>query len=1579
MARLLRSARLACFALALAITAGSAATAEDDPVLRVVTDDNYPPFLFRDPEGRAVGYIADWWQLWQRKTGIPVELNATSWAEAQAIIGRGGADVIDLMFRTPERETLYDFSTSYARVPVSIFVHASITGIQDPAGMRGFLIGVMNGDACIETLRRSGADTLQLYENYTDLIAGALANEVKLFCLDDHPANYYLYRHGAQRSFHKAFQLYEGRFHRAVRKGEPDTLRMVERGAALISAEEDEALRERWMPSPPIDYTSFVRTLLIALAVLAGTSGLLFFWLRSVRVAVRLQTAELRDTQTALQKRVKEQACLYAVFRATEDLGKPLPDLLRDVAHELPAGWFHPEITAARIELDGAVYETAELGAAAARMESPIRVDDKVRGGVTVAYLEWRPSFDDAPFLPEERRLLDAVAARLAANIEQRISDSRLRESENRFRRLFEETRQAITLIEDGRFVAANGAALTMLRFGGIEQIIGRSPVDISPALQPDGRTSAEAADAVIGIAFRDGSSEFEWEFVRADGERFIARVLLTPIRQGERDLLHVVWSDVTAQKRAERELSEYRRNLETLVAERTAELTSATDLLQLVNEEQQAIFDAATAGIVFVRDRRILRCNRTMEQIFGYGPGELLGMSTRGWYADDAAFEEIGALIATALRETDHPFSGERELLRKDGSRFWAHMTAQAVDPADPGKGVVGMFEDITASRAAAESLRRAAEEQQAIFETATSGIALVKEGVLRNGNRKLHEMFGLPLGAMHEKPVRIWFLDEDAAEEARSSLHDRIWCGQTSSVERRLARPDGSTFWARLTGKAIDVGDPGKGTVWVLDDISAERTLIEEIRRAKTMAEEAARVKADFLANMSHEIRTPMNAIIGMSHLALRTELTPRQRDYLVKIQDASQHLLGIINDVLDFSKSEAGKLTVEQAEFDLETLLVQVATLLIGRASSKGLELTIDLGPDVPRNLLGDPLRIRQILLNFGSNAVKFTERGEVRIVVRAAEPENSGLTLHFAVQDTGIGISREHQRHLFSSFQQADTSTSRRYGGTGLGLVISKRLAELMGGKVGVDSTPGEGSTFRFSVRVGVGAAQPRALVPRPDLRGCRALVVDDNDTARGVIRDMLASMTFLVDEAESGAAAVAAVGRAAADGRPFSIVFLDWRMDGMDGIEAARRIQALDVDPSPRLVMVTAYGREDLIDDATAAGIRSFLTKPVTPSLLFDTAMELLRGEVGKGPGRSAGPSPEAEMPAAIQGARILLVEDNELNQDVGRELLTAAGFVVDVAENGAVAVRKVRETSYDLVFMDIQMPVMDGLAATRAIRELPGLDGLPIVAMTANALHQDRERCLEAGMNAYVAKPIDPDELWAVLGRWLRPPVTVATPMPAAWPAEPVPRIAGLDVAAGLNRVAGRYPAYLALLGKFVEKRQAAADIRDALGRDEPQVAERLAHTLKGVAGTLGADAVEAAAGDLEQAIRERQERAQIDRQLVALAAVLEAVIVEIERALPPLPAVPTARVDPDALATVCGELADLLAVDDIRAQELFADQAALLRAAFPGDFDRLDAALRDFDFESACAVLRSARARYEASAAGGADPAGRD
>ncbi|MBV5317322.1 MAG: PAS domain S-box protein [Desulfobulbaceae bacterium] len=1011
----------------------------------------------------------------------------------------------------------------------------------------------------------------------------------------------------------------------------------------------------------------------------------------------------------------------------------------------------------------------------------------------------------------------------------------------------------------------------------------------------------------------------------------------------------------------------------------------------------QNAIFNSANFSSIATDTKGVIQIfNVGAERMLGYTAAEVMNTITPADISDpkelitraEALSVELGtpinpgfeALVFKASRGIEDIY--ELTYIRKDGSSFPAVVSVTALrDEQDAIIGYLLIGTDNTARKqieAEQQQLGQRLRDHQfytrSLFESNIDALMTTDPaGIITDVNKQMEALTDCTRDELIGAPFKNYFTDPDRAEASiKLVLNDKKITNYELTVRTRDGKEtvvslNATTFYDRdrkLQGVFAAARDVTERNM--LDQVLEERTA--ELENAKTVAEEANLAKSDFLSNMSHEIRTPMNAIIGMSHLALKTKLTPRQRDYVKKIMGSSRHLLNIINDILDFSKIEVGKLTIEHTEFELEKVLDNVANLIAEKSAAKGLELVFDVDRNVPSNLIGDPLRLGQILINYSNNAITFTEHGEIDILIRLKEQTDKEVTIYCAVRDTGIGLSEEQIERLFQRFSQADTTTTREFGGTGLGLAISKKLAELMHGEVGVTSEPGKGSTFWFTARLGKGLGQPRPLALSADLQGKRVLVVDDNDNARQVLGELLATMSFKVDQAESGKAAIGAVKLAEMEGNPYEIVFLDWQMPGMDGNQTAKLLKARPYRPQPHMMMVTAFGREEVIKNAEQAGIEEVLIKPINPSVLFDSVIRILGSCDDDQRTAPDAPTETFEQLATITGSRILLVEDNKLNQEVATELLRDAGFVVDLAKNGRIALDRIGIVEYALVLMDMQMPVMDGLTATREIRTDERFHTLPIVAMTANAMQGDRERCIAAGMNDHVAKPIEPENLWKALLRWIKPlhsPTVIAPVQPQAGPEITLPtEIEGLDMAIGLNRVLGKKRLYLSMLRNFIKgQRAVVAEILNTLEDDSWDIPERLAHTLKGVCGSIGAAGLQQLAATLETSIRERRPRQEIDARLDELNGPLTALIAQLEQQLPQKPIDATVTVTPQQLGAVCDKLKALLADDDGEAYDMLDSNADMLYAAFPGHYSMIDDGIRTCDFKAALAALEAATA----------------
>ena len=980
----------------------------------------------------------------------------------------------------------------------------------------------------------------------------------------------------------------------------------------------------------------------------------------------------------------------------------------------------------------------------------------------------------------------------------------------------------------------------------------------------------------------------------------------------------------------------------------------NAEDALRVSEERYQLAMDAASDGLW---DWDVTGDNMYFspryQTMLGYRPTELLG-NIRAWWRLLHPEDKSSTIhfFEHQLETSDSSFQFVYRIRRKNGSYCTVRSKGKVVFRDAMGKPmrVIGTTVDIT------HQIERERELSMARFSLDSAGDHI--HWFRRDGYHKyVNESACKALGFSQEELLQLSIMDINPAVTHSSwkKLWEQLVLRKGMTYETLRKTSDGTVFPVEITANYMEY--EGEGYLFASGRNITDRKQAEEaLHKAKEVADQANQAKSNFLANMSHEIRTPMNAIIGLSHLVQETQLSCQQRDYISKIQTSAHDLLGIINDILDFSRIEAGKLNMENIEFDLGSVFDNVYNLSSIKAREKGLTLTYDIQPDVPRHLWGDPLRLGQILINLTHNALKFTSEGEVNVSAGLISSRQDVVRLQFSVTDTGIGISQQQQGKLFQSFSQVDGSTTRKFGGTGLGLAICKNLVNMMNGDISVDSEPGRGSTFRFSAELGV-AHQARVL--EHSLAGVRVLVVDDNPEARALLISHLQTTGCEIRESGHGYEALALLKEknSSAD-EAFSLVLIDWRMPDIDGIELAESIHKLQLAIEPRLIMVSAYGREELM--ARASGeVDAFLIKPVNRSVLVETILRTLeRPNIVK-----TEVIEKARFCEIIPRGRILLAEDNEINRQVARELLQGMGLEVVMVTNGIEAVEQVKREDFDLVFMDIQMPEMDGYQATRIIRKKLGKDKLIIIAMTAHAMTGDRERCLRAGMNDHISKPLSPDALRQMVRHWLQVGETDVL-QPVVLPQAPASclTLPGIDVENGLTRLQGNRTLYEKLLTDFYHgQRQDLSQLQGLLAAGKWHEACQLVHGLKGVAGNLGANRLHDQAAQLEQSLR-RQGDMPDNHLMDSFALAFDQVMEGLEH-LPPV----KDDLEPAGEGTIeLGELKELIDEMEQKLGEGDVDVVSLLPTIIQGLKDQIDHkelklfqdAVISYDFEEAFGLL---------------------
>ena len=943
-----------------------------------------------------------------------------------------------------------------------------------------------------------------------------------------------------------------------------------------------------------------------------------------------------------------------------------------------------------------------------------------------------------------------------------------------------------------------------------------------------------------------------------------------------------------------------------------------------------------------------------------GDGVQQLLGLTAPDLQAQPE--------LAWRLMGPEHAGPPERPIefsLQRDGRPVWVHCESRCIRQDNGSHTWNGYWADITA--------RKEVEARtNAVFRHTPSSFIFYnpEEGITRCNASAVALFRGDSeqslLGLMPSRPP----LSPPGAIRPEAELAlDRIrQTGQAETLEWRHTRLDGEPFDAEVVLIPF-VHNGRQQFCGIVQDITARKHTEQALRSAQQAAEAATLAKTHFLANMSHEIRTPMNAIMGMSHLALLDELPPKARNYIEKVHRAAGNLLQILNDVLDVSKIESGKLEMEHTDFQLETVVSHMADVLGVRAEEKGMELLFTAPPDIPTALIGDPIRLGQVLINLGTNAIKFTDRGEVLIGCEVQSRDAANVVLHFWVRDRGIGMSQEQIDRLFLPFTQGDNSTTRQYGGTGLGLAISRQLVELMGGQIWVDSELGKGSTFHFTACFGV-QSQPsnrRALLAS-EMQGKRLLLVDDNAAAREVLGDMTRRMGLDVEVTDTGEEALDRMREAMAEGRPHHILLSDWKMPGMDGITFARHALSMPPEQRPCVLLVTAFARDEAMKAAEGVGLAGVLNKPVTPSTLLDTLSRVLGQSLPADPREPKTQAMLKQAQRQLAGARVLLVEDQPLNQELACDLLERAGLSVVTASNGQECLDKLaKEGPFDGVLMDCQMPVMDGYTATERIRASADWKELPVIAMTASAMAADRERVLQCGMNDHITKPLDLGRMFGIMARWITP----AHPLPNEGPGVVNPsgslHLASLDTTDGLNRCMGNLDLYRRLLKGFARTQrdfaQQMAAVMAVPGETGDAVA--LVHTLKGLAGNIGARALLECTTVLEAELRgpmpgSHASQAAVKDALDATLAALDAVLADIDRmGRPSSEPVWGNGPDQEVLQSHWAHLSRLVADQDAQARELLQE----LLATWPSlrqhpQVTALKQALDRYDFDNARDVL---------------------
>lgn len=1558
---------------------------QNNPTINIGTDSNYPPFEFVGSRGQFVGISADYLALINAKLGTDFKAQISlSWSEVLEKTKRGEIDAIATIANTEERRDHLNFTAPYIRFPMVILSRKDQEPVTSLIDLYGLRLAVVTDFFYVNDIQQDHPEIkLSFVDSPLAALRAVSEGDTDAAIVNFAVANHLMVKHGfGTLRTDKATEIESSEFGYAVRKELPELLSILDKALASISKEEHQYIRDRW-----------IAHLSDSLATISNAD-----LSEQELEAIKLSQSPVADPDIKIQSHDEDVVYLILACAAFVVISVLLSIYLlpRHLTNEQLAKFVSSKaFTNVIMFLTGIimliifslVWYTLEQSRQSIAKNVKEDLSFVLKGTSERLDLWINDRKQDLSELAEHPELVQLTQQILNSDSDDVVISSELERKVRHFihshggkddEKIFfiiSPERMNIASSSDGNIGRRN--LIDRFAQQRLDRVFKGNPEFIPPI---DFGLESEGSEAT-----QPSLHQFSMFFAAPikDENGKILAVLAQRLKAGGRI------SQIMNQGRLGSSGESYLINTEGEMLTTSRFLDQLIDIGLLKKDtKDNELVQLKDPGGNLLAGHRI---TKDVSQLpYTYMADNLLKLSQNSSASSEFKFSKMGAnmegyrdyrgvsVLGVWQWSHEHGLGITTEIDKSEALESYYQLRLYLILIAVVSLLLilVSVILTLTIGQRATSFVRRSNEELEilvkertlrlrSIIENAADGIIVISNrGVVQNFSPAAEEIFGYRSSEVEGQNIKM-LMPDPVRSNHDGYLEHYLESGKKSVIGNKREvvglRKNGECFMMDLAVSELYIGSEHLYT-GIVRDITDRKQVEEELRQAKEEAESATQAKSDFLANMSHEIRTPMNAIIGMSYLALQTELDRKQRGYVQKVNRSAESLLGIINDILDFSKIEAGKMDMEKIDFRLEDVFDNLANLIGLRAEEKSLEVMFDIPADIPMALIGDPLRLGQVLINLGNNAIKFTAQGEVVFKVAIHEKSEKSVKLHFSIRDSGIGMTQEQQSKLFQSFSQADASTTRKFGGTGLGLIISKNLIEMMQGDIWVDSEEGVGSTFHFTATLDIqqGVISDR-LCAKKELGLLKVLVVDDNLSAREILTNMLISFGFNVDQASGGEAALAMI-KDADSVQPYDLVVMDWKMPSMDGIEATEAIQnSIEVSQKPTVIIITAYDREEARTLASGIDIKGFLTKPVTASSLFNTIMQArgVESSIDEGYDRH---EEMTDLLDKLRGAKVLLVEDNELNQELALELLLRNGIVATLAENGEQALEAVEKDEFDGVLMDCQMPIMDGYEATRRIRLSPEFEGLPIIAMTANAMSGDRDKVLDAGMNDHISKPINVKNMFQTMAKWITPsePQPIATKQTDDVAIADIPEIIGIDQDVGLAITQGNKGLYRKLLLKYLHGNQSfASEFKAAQQNSEQDTQIRLAHTLKGTSGNIGAVQIQEIAGQLEAACENGQQDL-INELMESLTAELEPIMVSLS-ALNDLSEsnVAAETVDPDRVDELLTQLRDLLEDDDTDAADVIDE----LEKLPPGTLDnvllkKLSKSVDEYDFETALSVL---------------------